>query len=440
MSDTVVSLLTPPGTGAIATVEVRGARAWELARQLFTPAGNPLPAIPEVNRFWFGTLGSDEVILAVLAADAVEIHCHGGRRVVQWVIDQFLVAGGVETSASGGRKPPESSITSAPIPAPAPTLMATSTVREGIASLGGLTPPARLPSTPSTLPTSSRLGGLTPPARLLQHAPTLRTASILLDQLNGAFANEVRRILALLGADPVEALDPLYRLAELGNTVGRHLVEPWKVVVAGPPNVGKSSLINALAGFQRAVVSDVAGTTRDAVSVQTAFDGWPVELIDTAGIRDAQGLEAEGIDHAKRALAHADLVVWVMDASSPTQVWPDEDTVAAVRVTKTRWVLVMNKCDQSVGWAPNDPPGGIHLSATTGANLQQLTDSIVCRLVPDPPSPGSPIPFTPHLIERVGSAHAALVASRPDEAAYMLREALAESEQHHFASPLGLSS
>src|SRR5262249_7726954 len=119
---------------------------------------------------------------------------------------------------------------------------------------------------------------------LVQRAPTLRTAAILLDQLNGAFATEVRRILALFETDPRNAAFSLHRLAELGNTVGRHLVEPWKVVVAGPPNVGKSSLVNALAGYQRSVVSEVAGTTRDAVSVRTAFDGWPVELIDTAGL------------------------------------------------------------------------------------------------------------------------------------------------------------
>src|SRR5690349_9232287 len=89
VSDTAVSLLTAPGTGAVATVEVRGPRAWELAKQLFTPAGKPLPESPEVNRFWFGTLGSDEVVLAATATEAVEVHCHGGRRVVRWVIEQF---------------------------------------------------------------------------------------------------------------------------------------------------------------------------------------------------------------------------------------------------------------------------------------------------------------------------------------------------------------
>src|SRR5207237_636472 len=104
----------------------------------------------------------------------------------------------------------------------------------------------------------------------LSKAPTVRTASIQLDQYRGAFARAVEAALA----DP--ALIPeLARFAP----VGRHLVAPWAVAVVGPPNVGKSSLVNALAGYQRAVVSDVPGTTRDVVRTLVALDGWPVELI-----------------------------------------------------------------------------------------------------------------------------------------------------------------
>ena len=91
------------------------------------------------------------------------------------------------------------------------------------------------------------------------------------------------------------------------------------MVVAGAPNVGKSSLVNALAGFQRSVVSEIAGTTRDVVSVQLAFDGWPVELTDTAGLREAEGLEAEGVARANRALAEADLVLWVWIGATRTR-------------------------------------------------------------------------------------------------------------------------
>ena len=261
---------------------------------------------------------------------------------------------------------------------------------------------------------------------LLQRAPTLRTASIILDQLNGAFANEVRRLLAILESDPSSARDPLNRLAELGNTVGRHLVEPWKVVIAGPPNVGKSSLVNALAGYQRSVVSEVAGTTRDAVSVRTAFDGWPVELIDTAGLRDATGLEAEGIGRAKQALEDADLGVWVIDASVSDPVFPKITNGVVGGLLSTRWVWVKNKSDRSV-W-PADWPEAGPVSALTGDGIPALATRIVNRLAPDPPSPGTAIPFTPRSTTLVEAARSALYFEKHNEAAWFLRKALAASE------------
>ena len=371
MSGTAVSLLTAPGSAAIATVEVRGRRAYSIAKQLFAPAGRPLPESPEVGRFWFGTLGSDEVVLAVTAPDAVEVHCHGGRRVVRWVTDQFTANGAEERT-------PHS-------------------LSEGF--------------------------------ELLQRAPTLRTASVILDQLDGAFANEVRRILVLLETAPLEAGAALLHLARLGDTVGRHLVEPWKVVIAGPPNVGKSSLVNALAGYQRAVVSEVAGTTRDAVGVRVAFDGWPVELIDTAGLRDAGGLEAKGVERARRELGEANLVVWVMDASSRDPVYPDAETEAAVRSPRSPGrVLVMNKTDVSIGWSPGTPAGAIHLSAATGENVPRFIGWVADRLIPNSPVPGGAVPFTPRLADLIDAAKAALTADRPAETARLLREALAAVE------------
>src|SRR5205823_6640829 len=83
-------------------------------------------------------------------------------------------------------------------------------------------------------------------------------------------------------------------------------------------NVGKSSLINALAGYQRSIVAPTPGTTRDVVRVPVALDGWPVELLDTAGLRgDAPALEAAGIEQAREQAASADLCVWVLDATVP---------------------------------------------------------------------------------------------------------------------------
>jgi tRNA modification GTPase len=286
------------------------------------------------------------------AYSSVEVHCHGGLRVVRWIIEQFVALGCVESVARS---------------------------RDA-------------------------------PADLLPYAPTLRTASILLDHTHGAFDKAVHEILDQLGTDPTAAVRSLAELASFAP-VGRHLVLPWKVVIAGAPNVGKSSLANALAGYQRAVVSEIAGTTRDVVSVQVAFDGWPVELIDTAGLRDAAGLEAEGIELAKRTLAEADLVVWVMDATASTMNWPTDDIPAAKLMT------IVNKADAMVV-----KPEGLQLvSATTGSGIPELVAAITQCLVPVPPQPGAAVPYTPQLAQAVEATQAALSGGRTDEAIRLLR-------------------
>ncbi len=369
MSDTTVSVLTPAGSGAIATVQVAGPRAWETARHLFRPAGKtPLPEQPELHRFWLGRLGDgDEVILAVKQTEpepVVEVHCHGGRRVVRWVTDLFLASGG----------------------------------REG---------------------KPTRCYGWA--CEALSRAPTLRTASILLDQYHGAFDRAVRGILARLdaGTDAPE-------LAELASfaPLGRHLVEPWRVVVAGPPNAGKSSLVNALAGYQRSVVSEVAGTTRDVVTVPVAFDGWPVELADTAGLRDAAGLEVEGVERAQRQVAEADLIVWVMDATAgqPVEMTAQDRPAKAPRTQML--LVVINKIDRPPAWDLSRFPDAIRVSAITGEGVPGLGAAISRRLVPVAPAPEAAIAFTPKLADLIVAAHFALIRGRTADAARLLRDCL----------------
>lgn len=314
MTETTASVLTPPGTGAIATIRVAGPDAWEVVRRHFRPAQGELPATPELHRIWFGTLG-DEVVLAVKAANELDIHCHGGPRVVQWVIDLLDV------------------------------------------------PRA-----------DSRQAGA------LARASTLRTASILLDQYHGAFDRAMH-------SPTCEQLERLVALIP----VGRHLVEPWRVVIAGPPNVGKSSLINALAGYERSIVSPTAGTTRDVVTVRVALDGWPVELSDTAGLRTTgEELEAAGIELAKRQLDRADLVVWVIDLTAP-QLPPVGQRVD---------LLVGNKADLTPHTRSLTFPV-LEVSAVTGAGIAGLISAVVDRLVPVAPLPGEAVPYLPEQIASV---------------------------------------
>ena len=131
---------------------------------------------------------------------------------------------------------------------------------------------------------------------------------ILLDQYHGGLEHALRRTIADLERHRLAARPSAIAACCNRADLGLHLTSPWRVVVAGPPNVGKSSLINALVGYHRAVVFDTPGTTRDVVTVGTAIDGWPVELSDTAGIRPSDDRLESRVGRAIEQTRQADLV------------------------------------------------------------------------------------------------------------------------------------
>ena len=207
----------------------------------------------------------------------------------------------------------------------------------------------------------------------------VKRVATLLTELSSVYPDVTLLATEPLGGRP-EVLDVLAQRTPLG----RHLSEPWRVVLAGAPNVGKSSLVNALACYQRSVVAATPGTTRDVVTTQIALDGWPVELADTAGLRDAaEPLEEEGVCLAKRTLAAADLCLWVLDASAEPVLPPE--ALGPVR-------LVVNKTDLPVAWDLARAPGAIRVSALTRAGLDELLAALSRWLVPDPPPAGTAAP------------------------------------------------
>jgi tRNA modification GTPase len=363
---TRISCLTPAGQSALATFALHGPRAWEMVQLVFRPLKGSLPAEPPVVGYWLGRLGdevADQIVLSVKQTGAdvsLELHTHGGRAVTDYVLDLFRAQG-----------------------------VAVCVWDEFL----------RL-TTPDTLRAEAAVA--------LTAAQTTRAAAILLDQYRGAFTAALDGIRQAGERGDTTAVTQ--RLAALARhaDVGRHLTAPWRVVVAGAPNVGKSSLVNALAGFLRSIVAATPGTTRDVVTTCIALDGWAVELADTAGLHDASDLlEGQGIALARRTLAAADLRLWVLDAST-RPVWPDPaDDVQ---------MLVVNKIDLPAAWELAQAKGALRVSARTGDGCAELAQALAKCLVPEAPPPGAAVPFTPRLADAVERAYQLARAGRINEA------------------------
>ena len=153
--------------------------------------------------------------------------------------------------------------------------------------------------------------------------------------------------------------------------VGRVLRDGYRVVIVGRPNAGKSSLLNRLSGEEAAIVTEVAGTTRDILRETINIDGLAVELVDTAGLReDPDRIEEEGIRRARKALKSADAVLWIQDAGEPLLQAIDEDVPEGAEV-----VVVRNKID-TTGDAPGLVDDILYVSAKTGAGIDALQERL----------------------------------------------------------------
>ena len=196
-----------------------------------------------------------------------------------------------------------------------------------------------------------------------------------------------------------EQIQPV-RLFHLGTFLTRvHLVEPWQVVLAGPPNAGKSSLMNAIVGSARAIVHSEPGTTRDWVDALTAIDGWPIALTDTAGLRDSfDSIENEGIRRARLRIAAADLVIFVVDA---TFGWTDTHTQLRAATNGKRSLTVWNKIDLLERM--DCPPEAISTSANEGRGISELLAAISKKLVPAVPPPLAAVPFRSRHVRQLES-------------------------------------
>lgn len=377
MLDTIVAPATPPGEGGIGIVRLSGPRASELLGAVFR--GRVNPAEMASHRLYHGNLVNqanqriDEVLAVLMRAphsytgeDVVEVHCHGGMQMLRGVLDLFL---------DGGAR---------------------------MAGPGEFTQRAFL---------NGRLDLAQAEAVIeVIRARSERAGRIALGQLEGQlsravyrFADQIKQALALIEAhidfpdDEVGALDLqqfLAPMAELNHEmamlaasfdVGRALREGISILILGRPNVGKSSLMNAILGESRAIVTEYAGTTRDTLEEQLVLSGVPIRLVDAAGVRDTDDpIEREGVQRARDKAAAADLVLLVVDGSKPLT---DQDSLAAGLCLPEKTILVVNKSDQAqacdlaafAGYARQ-----VSVSARYGLGLDALRQAIADHLGSDP--------------------------------------------------------
>src|SRR5262245_13589830 len=212
-----------------------------------------------------------------------------------------------------------------------------------------------------------------------------------------------------------------------GAARGRLVREGATVAIVGTPNVGKSSLFNSLLQADRAIVTPIAGTTRDLVSERVDLGGLSIALVDTAGIRSSTDVvEIEGVTRARDAAANADVVIVVLDGSRPL----DDDDCDVLSATAERpRVVAVNKADLAHAWAAESIAGSsvVRVSARTGSGLDELTTRLTAALVGEQPERDVPLVTNVRhivLLERARDALSGGIASIAGSADAMSEEFL----------------
>jgi tRNA modification GTPase len=366
LSDPIAALATPPGRSALAVVRLSGRGAFDIAARVVPMFTAEPPRTARLANFvdGDGTL-IDRGLYAVFPGphsysgeDLVEFSCHGGFVVPVRLVGALLAAGARQAL-------PGEFTRRAVLHGRMDLLQA-----EAVGDLIDATATAQARAALHQID-----GGLS------RRLADLRTALLEVE--------------ALLGYDidfPEEDDGPIApariaeRMTELQDRVARLLATAPAgerlragalVVLAGPPNVGKSSLFNALLGTDRAIVTATPGTTRDAIEAATAFLGWPIRLVDTAGLRESED-EAEqlGVGFSRRYLEAAEVVV-VCDDGSGRGAGRQGGSVAELGRATGRMVRVMTKSDLPADLPPGPAAPPIHTSALTGDGLDVLKAAIV---------------------------------------------------------------
>lgn len=369
--ETIAAIATAiaPEQGSVGIVRLSGDQSQAIARRLVQTPGHQAW---ESHRILYGYIRDpqtqaivDEALVLLMLAprsytreDVVELHCHGGIMVVQRVL-QLCIEAGARLAEPGEF-----------------TLRAflngriDLTQAESITDLVG----ARSPQAAQTALAGLR-GKLAQPIRRLRQQCLSILAEVearidFADDLPPLDDAEIQRQLD----DLVQQVQQVLDTAERGILMRTGL----KVAIVGRPNVGKSSLLNAWSQSDRAIVTDLPGTTRDVVESQLTVRGIPVQVLDTAGIREASDqVEQLGIERSRRAAEAADLILFTIDAQSG---WTSDDQMIYDQVSDRPLILIANKVDLADTVDPTTLPSVSHIVRTAAAHhqgIEALEDAIL---------------------------------------------------------------
>ena len=325
--------VTPVGRSAIATLVLVGEQAAEVVSSYFQPLGNKTLTDYPLRRIVFGKWihpdGTfEELVVSRVADHQLEIHCHGGMVAVEAVAALLVKSGAQQLNWK---------------------------------DLDQLQFGAELPYWKQA-------------EQLLPQTTTTLSTQLVMEHAQGEVEQILQQVAKFKEAGQTQEVRQILQPYEGASQRGRHLIEPWNVVIAGKPNAGKSSLMNQLVGYQRAIVNQQPGTTRDVLRAQTVIHGWPVEFVDTAGLRQGEdAVEVAGVEMAKGQLSQADLVLWIHDLTDPWEAGRIE------QIPHQQMLVIGNKADLTTevpDWAQ------LVVSAQTSAGIDSLLELILETLVP----------------------------------------------------------
>jgi tRNA modification GTPase len=365
--DTIIAPITPAGEGGIGVLRLSGSRAEEFLQQYFHASRQT--ARFRSHQLYHGHMRAsdgeiiDEVLAVIMRSphsytreDVVEVHCHGGTVVVRRLLDLFIDAG-VRLARPGEF-----------------TLRAFLHGRIDLAQAEAVADIIGCASDGARRIAVGQLEGKLSAA--LNRFRTVVIEQLALVEVHIDFPEEdidfpsCEQLLTAVSR-VVEDIDHLLESFDAGRT----LREGISLLILGKPNVGKSTLMNALLGEERAIVTAIPGTTRDIIEERFTLAGIPLRLLDTAGIRDTEDLvEREGVRRAREKIASAELILLVIDGSAPID---REDLLALDACRGSRVIVVINKSD--LGTPPVSPiPGfpAVIISARRGEGVDVLQNTI----------------------------------------------------------------